>query len=68
MRPHGQRLIMDTLKISSALTEECGTSNIYSIRCGCVEGFATRQQKLLQLGVFGFSGDEDGDAGVGVFP
>jgi hypothetical protein len=24
--------------------------------------------KLLQLGVFGFSGDEDGNVGVGIFP
>jgi len=31
------------------------------------DGWAARL-KLLQLGVFGFGGCEDGDPGVGVFP
>ncbi len=32
-----------------------------------VGGWATHL-RLLQLGVFGFGGCEDGDVGVGVFP
>ena len=31
------------------------------------DGWAARL-KLLQLGVFGFGGDENGNVGVGVFP
>ena len=30
--------------------------------------FSARCAQLLQLGVFGFCGDEDGNVGVGVFP
>jgi len=47
-----------------------GTAAVSQITKAHINGeFRVLQRaRLLQLGVFGFGGEEDGDGGVGVFP